>query len=258
MQMGRWRQSSVRVLLACSVGALVLTGALMMDWRLSRSQPSACTAMPPPIPASATSVCLIPLDPGPQAQVAITATGAPNLAWAERLLSAPELTALSMYLARTFPCRYEVSEPLAVPDECFVFERGQYDLDKVLVWLQNEHRAGTGKVLGLLPGYAYADAKPWLTGRARLGAPVAVISTWRVGLRLTETDESARWVHTQRRWQTVVCHELGHAFGLPHNPSRASLMFGGQSLEDLDAQSEVLLKDDLTWLDAHSGVDWGR
>ena len=246
------------MLLACTAGAALLGGGIAADWALSRPVVQPTSSVVQLKPASATVVRLVPLIPGPQAQAAIDAEGAPNLEWARRLLDAPELTALSAYLAQTFPCCYEVGATLTVPDECFVPERGQYDLDSVLVWLQGQPREGADKLLGLLPGYGYADTKPWLTGRARLGAPVAVISTWRIGLRLTETDSAARWAHIQRRWRVVVCHELGHTFGLPHNPSRASLMFGGKSMEDLDVQSEVLLKDDLAWLDAHSGVDWGR
>ncbi len=255
--MQRWLKRGGWMLLVCLAGAMLLAGALAADWTLSQPRTRPASAATPGMRASQVVVRLVPLTPGPQTQAAISAEAAPNRAWAARLLTAPELEALSGYLSGTFPCRYEMGAALTVPDECFVTARAQYDLDKVLVWLQGQPRDGADKVLGLLPGYAYADCKPWLTGRARLGAPVAVISSWRVGLRLTEEDDGARWAHTQRRWHVVVCHELGHTFGLPHNPNRASLMFGGHTLEDLDAQSETLLKGDLAWLDAHSGVDWG-
>ena len=203
------------------------------------------------IPADQLVVRVVPLIPGPAAQQAIALEEPRQQAWAKRLTSQQALAALADSLGQAFPFNYQIGAGLVIPDEYFVFERQQYDADKVQFWLLKERNHEDYLTLGLLPAYMFADNKPWLSGRARLGNPVAVMSSWRMGLRLPQGEPQLL-----QRWHTLVRHELGHALGLPHVDNRDSLMFGGKTLEDLDAQSTQLTKDDWQRLSEVCPVKW--
>ncbi len=248
--MAKRKMNLGRIALAVGAVAVLGGGYLCYDAQLSANQPrtvhtNSKTAV------SQLTVRMVKLIPGPGAQEVIAQQDKAQQAWANHLTSEDGLQALSDSLGQAFSFDYQMGEALTVPDECFVFERNQYDADKVQFWLLKGRNKADYLTLGLLPAYMYADNGDWVSGRARLGNPVAVMSSWRMGLRIDDGDP-----RLLKRWHTLVRHELGHTLGLHHNESRESLMFGGKSLEDLDAQSTQLTKADWQRLDEVCPVDW--
>lgn len=239
-----------RVALVTGVVALLCGGFLAYD-AVSPATNTQVMRTAAKTHASQLTVKVIPLIPGSAAQEVIALADEKQRGWAKRLTSKEGLQALVDSLGQAFPFNYQLGETLAIPDECFVFERKQYDADKVQFWLLKQRNKEDYLTLGMLPAYMFADSKPWLSGRARLGNPVAVVSSWRMGLRLPHGEPQLL-----NRWHTLVRHELGHTLGLPHVEDRESLMFGGKTLEDLDAQSTQLTKADWQRLDEICPVEW--
>lgn len=239
-----------RVALVVGVTVLLAGGLLVYD-AVSPAKSSRDMLRAAKTPVSQLTVKVIPLIPGSAAQEVIALADEKQQGWAKRLTSKEGLQALVDSLGQAFPFNYQLGETLVIPDECFVFKRKQYDADKVQFWLLKQRNKEDYLTLGMLPAYMFADSKPWLSGRARLGNPVAIMSSWRMGLRIPDGDP-----RLVSRWHTLVRHELGHTMGLHHVENRDSLMFGGQTLEDLDAQSTQLTKEDWQRLDEVCPVEW--
>lgn len=238
--------------IAVMAGAVVLLAAGLLAYdALSQNSRAQVVPLAPKTPAHELTVKVIPLLPGPGALEVIAKEGKAQRDWAKRLTSPEELQTLTVSLAEVFAFDYQFGEPLVVPDDCFIYGRKQYDADKVQFWLVGQRNRSDYLTLGMLPAYMYADNRDWLSGRARLGNPVAIMSSWRMGLRIPEGDP-----RLLSRWHTLVRHELGHTLGLHHVETRSSLMFGGKSLEDLDAQSTGLTKSDWQRLEEICPVEW--
>ncbi len=110
----------------------------------------------------------------------------------------------------------------APPPAAYVRERGRYDADDLLVFLEEKTDARFTKVLGIIAADIGIDRNgeraSGIMGIADLDERVAVVSLHR--LRYGAADENLQ----TERLARVAAHELGHTFGLPHCMTSRCLM----------------------------------
>lgn len=154
--------------------------------------------------------------------------------------AAPEDSDLSTVVAAIqafFAVRVNVREPVPLPETAFYPPRARYRAERLLDHLVARASPGARVALGLASADIsttkgkYAD---WgVLGLATLDGRSAVLSSY----RCRRGARSA--AHTRERFAKTAVHELGHAFGLAHCPSRECLMHDGEgSVRTTDEESD--------------------
>jgi archaemetzincin len=125
-------------------------------------------------------------------------------------------------IASFFAADVEVLSPIPLPDTAFYAPRKRYRADKLLEFLESAAEPRFAKVVGLAPrdiSTTKGKVSDWgIFGLGNLGGRACVVSTWRLG----RGKVAEAWF--RERLVKVVCHEVGHTFGLEHCPNRGCLM----------------------------------
>jgi archaemetzincin len=132
------------------------------------------------------------------------------------------VSAVAERIETVYAARVTVLPEQPLPSSAWYPARKRYRGAPLLERLAATAPAVASKVLGLT-ACDVSVAKPPLAdwgviGVAQLDRRAAVVSTYRLGRKGASRDRRAR------RARDVSVHELGHAFGLPHCPSRGCVM----------------------------------
>ena len=136
-----------------------------------------------------------------------------------------------------------VLEARKLPREAWYAPRKRWRAEKLLAYLDREVLPGSG--CDLVMGYTASDISTtkeqhvdWgILGLAWLGGPSGVVSTHRVGRRVSRRTAAMRTVK-------VMNHELGHALGLDHHDVTGCLMEdAGGTVKTVDRENGLLCDD---------------
>lgn len=200
------------------------------------------------VPSKSLTVTIQPLVPSEQVLAAVGRSAAYKEA--SEYVTEDGVQPLQENLSKLFPFTYKVADPLQIPDEYFSFDRGQYNVDKVLTWMIKQRDKTSYKTVGVLAVDIYAPDFNFLYGLAKLGGTACVASCNRMGQKGGLTFDE--------RWHIIVRHELGHTLGMRHVPDRKSVMCFSNSIDELDQSSAELTNADWAGLRESLPVHWQR
>jgi archaemetzincin len=155
-------------------------------------------------------------------------------------------------------------EARPLPRSAWYEPRQRYRAEKILAYLDASIRPGSG--CDIVMGFTAADISTtkdthadWgMLGLAWIGGDAGVMSTYRLGRRVSRRAETTRAVK-------VMNHELGHALGLPHIAVPGCLMHDlGGTVKTVDLASGLLCREavqgierrDRFALPEHAQFDW--
>ena len=136
-----------------------------------------------------------------------------------------------------------VLEQRPLPRSAWYAPRKRHRAEKLLTYLDAKVLPGSG--CDLVMGYTASDISTtkeqyvdWgILGLAWIGGPSGVVSTYRVGRRVSRRTAAMRAVK-------VMNHELGHALGLDHHDVTGCLMEdAGGTVKTVDRENGLLCDD---------------
>ena len=133
------------------------------------------------------------------------------------------------------PCSVN-SQPLAVPDDAYHPQRGQYEASVLLGALRRGTTSQTAYVLGIADVDLFARGLSFVFGQAELGGNAAVMSLTR--LRPEFWGQTPDYALFLERAVKEAVHELGHVIGLRHCPNPVCVMHFSNSLADTDRKGQ--------------------
>jgi len=218
-------------LLVVALVVVVLLGAAP---RPARAQPTAPAraAHAGPARAARPRVCLVPLGPHDRRLLPVVARGIEQL----------------------YALEVEVRAPRPLPRAAYYPPRRRYRAEKLLAHLDRSVLPGSG--CDLVMGWTRVDISTtkaehvdWgILGLAWIGGPSGVVSTFRMGRRVSREVAAMRAVK-------VVNHELGHALGLDHHARAGCLMEdAGGTVKTVDRESGLLCDDSRRELEERLGL----
>jgi predicted Zn-dependent protease len=202
-----------------------------------------------PVSSQQLTLTIQPLTPSAQVLAALPQAESKTRATAQRLTGTEGLDSLAQDISAFYRIPCEVAAPLTIPDDCFNFERQQYDTKLLLGWLAKQASPASFRTAGVLDADVFTEGYNYLFGQARLGGSVCVVSTARMGqyVLLRQPED---------RWQSIVRHELGHTLGLRHVSDQRSVMKFANSLAEHDVQGTQLTSYDWAQLKKLHPIDW--
>jgi archaemetzincin len=123
-----------------------------------------------------------------------------------------------------------LGESIALPLRAYDRGRDQYRVEELLAAVRELNGR---RVLGVTSRDVYAEGLDFAFGLADSAGLAAVISFFRLRLRVDEATFRARALKE-------AIHQLGHTFGLGHCGNRRCVMYAETSPEDIDRKSNRL------------------
>jgi archaemetzincin len=114
----------------------------------------------------------------------------------------------------------------------FDASRRQYDANKLIQHLETFSYQKNTKILGLFQVDLFIPILTYIFGQAIFKGNTGVVSTYR--LRNEQYGMPANDSLLYERFQKVIFHELGHAFGLIHCHIPSCIMRSSTYVEDID------------------------
>lgn len=151
----------------------------------------------------------------------------------------PELSpVLISYAAEIVRSVYGV-EPIVVdmkeapPEQAYHAKRKQYDIDKLIVSAADKLPEDGYKTLILFNQDVFSenDSTNYVLGAGQLGGKVAAISVKRFEIKVG--NFLLEKVFHKKILRTLILHELGHTFGLPHCTKRCVMESGNNILNEI-------------------------
>jgi len=142
------------------------------------------------------------------------------------------LTLLLNKLSKRFDTEATLCETLPISEPAYEPDRKQYRSNEFLKVLHNRWRGERVKALGVTHVDLFAPELNFIFGEAELGGTAAVISIARLDPTFFNRPANQKLLH--KRVVKEAVHELGHAFGLRHCPSKKCAMHFSNSLSDTD------------------------
>ncbi|QIA07507.1 archaemetzincin family Zn-dependent metalloprotease [Draconibacterium halophilum] len=115
---------------------------------------------------------------------------------------------------------------------CFDATRKQYDANCLLELIHNQYSANSIKTIGLFHVDLFIPILTYIFGQAQYNGSTGVASVYR--LRNEQYGMPGDEQLLYERFQKIVIHELGHAFGLVHCHVPICVMRPGTYVEDID------------------------
>jgi archaemetzincin len=123
-----------------------------------------------------------------------------------------------------------LGESMAVPARAYERSRNQYRAEELLAAIRE---LDGRRVLGVTARDVYAEGRDFAFGLADSAGLAALISLFRLRLRVDEATFHARALKE-------AIHQLGHTFGLGHCANHRCVMSPANSPEDIDRKSNRL------------------
>jgi len=177
-----------------------------------------------------------------------------------RLLAASErgITYLYGFAVRRLP-------PRPLPKAAWVPARRRWRADVLLDDLSAARPEGCTMILGFTHRDISTTKLPYqdwgILGLGEVGGTAGVVSTWRVGRKLSAPHTRAR------RTVKVVNHELGHILGLPHVKGEGCLMNDAEgTVLSVDGESGLLCASTVEYIERthsrqiprHAVFEWSK
>jgi archaemetzincin len=146
-----------------------------------------------------------------------------------------------------FGVEVKVRESIALPDETYSKERGQYNSQRIIHHLAVQAPADALVYIGITDRDLYSPGLNFVFGEGSLRDRAGVYS-----LKRYETKDAALFL---RRALKLMAHEVGHIFSIHHCVSFKCVMNGANSLAEDDGQPMHLCPIDLRKLQWNVGFD---
>ena len=117
-------------------------------------------------------------------------------------------------------------------------ERRQYDANKILEYLHENHLNERFRIIGLFRVDLYIPILTYIFGQAYFKGRAGVASIYR--LRNEQYGMPKDDDLLLQRFIKVIIHELGHTFGLVHCHNPGCVMRTSTYVEDIDQKSTYL------------------
>ena len=202
-----------------------------------------------PVSSKQLTMTIQPLRPSAKVLAVLPQDESATRNIAQQLTSEDGLNALAEDISEFYRIPCEVGEELTIPDNCFNFDRQQYDTRLLLNWLVKEASPASFRTAGVLDVDVYTEGYNFLFGQAKLGGNACVTSAARMGMDLTIRKPEVRW-------HSIVRHEVGHTLGLDHVDDQRSVMKFANSLAEHDIQGTQLTNYDWARLMELHPIDW--
>ncbi len=162
------------------------------------------------------------------------------------------LSALCEGIARSLPLQCQIGDAGRLPAEALDTKRGQYHATRILAYLDASHR-NAFRLLGVTNEDLFTPIMRYLFGEAMLPGKAALVSTYRLGNALPQSQHPNDYAVFVDRVVKEGIHELGHTFGLTHCQEPRCVMAASLDMTRIDAKSaqlcdycSLMLKDGLS------------
>ena len=151
------------------------------------------------------------------------------------------LTAIGMWLGRTFDFPVRRLEALADPAYAFDARRNQYGSTEILHELLEKCPPDAEKLLAITEKDLFIPMLSFVYGQAQLQGKVAVVSLARLSQAFYGFPPNRALLLTRAIKEAV--HEVGHTFGLVHCVDTSCPMSLSTNIRQVDAKSEKFCPD---------------
>lgn len=165
---------------------------------------------------------------GPEATVIVFQPLGPLSARAKAALEP-----IRAFTAAFFQREVRIAPELALPQDCYLADRGQYDADRLLTWLAPQRPPDALVYAAIADKDLMVTELNFVFGLGRLGQGFGIYSL----VRFQEDADDALYL---RRAVGLLDHEIGHGFGFKHCPYYRCSMNGQNSLTELDRTPKLL------------------